>query len=268
MQYWGAHGRRVSCTVYDLGWLISNGPGGVPNLFNTAVCPVRFEPGRDPFELAAAMGGTGSGSARDFILNSSYLFNPHWAISTASAYSFPGNANFKYPLPLPVPPFKVSWYTKAAAFNKYKALVTDMICSPYVCAHRYNATITFNLGFIDGHVSTVNDKLFVQYQTASAGRTANPWIRWPVDATGETVTNLPADKDNGFNGGGGMDALDDDIDILEAEANGVDPATTAGDPAATLWKGNGAYVYRLQKGTGSSPSDVPADDSRPFVPWR
>jgi len=245
-------------TAYDLNWLNANGAGGVPNFYSTTVCPVRFDPGSNPSDLASAMGGTGNNSAVDFILNSSYLFNPHWAVSTAAQSTFPGATSG-------TAPYKVTWFTKVAAFNRYKALVTDMVCTPYVCAHRLNTTLSFNVGFIDGHVSTVNDKLFLQYGGVTGGSSSNPWIRWPCNLNGTTTT---ASYNNGFNGGGGIGALDDDIDILEAEANGVNPTTTAGDPAATLWAGNGPYVYRVQKSSGALPSDAPADSSRIFVPWR
>jgi hypothetical protein len=108
--------------------------------------------------------------------------------------------------------------------------------------------------------------LFLQYGKVFNGSGSNPWIRWPCNNNGLTTT--ASTNNNTFNGGGGIGALDDDVDILEAEANNADPSKTAGDPGATLWAGDGPYVYRVQKASASLPSDVPVDSSRIFVPWR
>jgi prepilin-type N-terminal cleavage/methylation domain-containing protein len=235
---------------YTLTWLTQNNPAtGQPNYYNPSVAPVRMDPAATGTDLAASITNAVT-DGQEYVLNSSYMFNPHWAISTSAFSSSTGP--------------KVSWYNRVAIFNKYKPLVCDMIANPGLCAHVGNGTLTFNLGYIDGHVASVSDRTILTYQTASGGT----WTRWPVNANGTSTVASTANA-GGYNGGGGTGALDDDLDILEAEANGSNPATTAGDPEATLWMGNGPYVYRTEAGSPAfGGTNLPPKYFHALVPWR
>ncbi len=234
----------------DLNALAATDPAtGKPRFYSPGVCPVRYDPGLDISQIAGSVAGATPGE--EYAINSSYMYNPYWAVSTTAEG---GVANPQ-----------VSWYIKVADYDKYKPLACDMIATPGLAAHVNKTTIGFNLAFIDGHVSTVTDKLFLKYGPAPSS--TGTWIRWPVNDDGKSTTG----ETNGgrYNGGGGIGAIDDDIDILAAEARGVDPATSPGVPGATLWMGNGPYIYRVQKGaTSQLVTANPRQTNRPIVSWK
>jgi prepilin-type N-terminal cleavage/methylation domain-containing protein len=236
---------------YTLAWLTSNNPAtGQPNYYNPGVAPIRIDPASAGSDLAASITNAVT-DGQEYVLNSSYMFNPHWAAT--HAFAAPSGVTYA----------KVSWFNRVAGYSPYKPLVCDMLANPALCAHAGNGTITFNLGYIDGHVSSVVDSTLLRNQTPPlvAGS-----VRWPINSNGVSTS---AGTNNGvYNGGGGIGALDDDLDILEAEANGSNCATTAGDPTATLWMGDGPYIYRVMKTATSAPDVAPAQTSRPLVPWK
>jgi prepilin-type processing-associated H-X9-DG protein len=135
----------------------------------------------------------------------------------------------------------VSWYRRLSDYSPYRALVTDLIYSAGTVPHP-NSTgtaATFNLAFMDGHVTSVQDTYI------EAGST-----RWPSSATGT------------------MPILDDCIDTLETEADGRNPATEGGDPLMPPMFGystSDPYIYRLQHGSGAAPGT--SQSYHPLVPW-
>jgi prepilin-type processing-associated H-X9-DG protein len=148
---------------------------------------------------------------------------------------------------------EVSWYTKVSAFDPYKVLACDMIWDPAIIAHPQKNSISFNLAFIDGHVTTVHDQFLFN-------STAND-IPWP-----------------GGTGNHGIATLDDDIDILEAEADGRNPEVSGGSPNEQFYIYNASggpgstsyypWIYRLQHSNSSSPySSGNTGTDHPAVPW-
>ena len=144
---------------------------------NLGLCPVHFDPNLDAANLAAQV---------DWAYSSDYLYNPHWGF-TSAAGTWPGpyhNAMYGT---------EVSWYHRLTDYSQYRAVVTDLIYSPGTLPHPNNdlTRATFNLAYMDGHVSSVQDTLIC------AGS-----ARWPASSSGK------------------LNTTDDCIDILETEADG------------------------------------------------
>ena len=120
-------------------------------------------------------------------------------------------------------------------------------------ASNRNTIYSFNMAFIDGHVTTVNDKILATFKTGAG-------IQWPSTAN-------VASKDQG------LYALDDDLDILETEADGRDPFTSNADPFLPRFDTSGGaadpYIFREQNSSSSNANDGshPSDTDHPFVPW-
>jgi prepilin-type N-terminal cleavage/methylation domain-containing protein len=246
-------------------WLMAINPAtGNPNYYSMGVAPVRFDPGAGDigYEVAGMSGSHASGDAA-VVWSSSYEFNPHWGftslggkwangntINTCSATNSGGD--------------EVSWYTKISSFNPNKALVTDLnSCGAEAntnfvgfVPHMGRSAWVYNLGFIDGHVATVQDKAMMH---CTAGTYSGYPIRIPTDTEG----------------------YDSMLDTLEAEADGRDPVTSGGDPTMPpltrlLGTGNSGspFEYRLE---GPSGANVPGEQTNsskpgymqyhPSVPW-
>jgi prepilin-type N-terminal cleavage/methylation domain-containing protein/prepilin-type processing-associated H-X9-DG protein len=202
---------------------------------DSTFCPVRYCPGIQSTDIAfnSTMSNGGTQQA-NFIYSSSYLYNPHWAFCSLTGnwpYTVSGAENLS----------KVSWYTKVNSFDPYRCVACDMLWEPQVMSHINASSYTFNMAFIDGHVASVTDKVLFN---------PNNGARWP-------------------SGSGGIFALDDDIDILETEADGRDPFTANADPSQYrhAYSSTQHYIYRLQSGSSSSPADSSVDTAHPFVPW-
>jgi prepilin-type processing-associated H-X9-DG protein len=124
-----------------------------------------------------------------------------------------------------------------------------MIWLPGFTAHTNNkgTLYTFNMAFIDGHVSTVNDKILATYKTGK--------VFWPGQETATPISELYC--------------LDDDLDILETEADGRDAYTANADPFLTRFDtfagATDPYIAREQKTTSSQGPGVTSD--HPAVPW-
>jgi prepilin-type processing-associated H-X9-DG protein len=226
-------------------WLFANNPTtGLPNFCSTSVTPVRYDPGIDiPNMAAAEYPGTGTQTpTENYVWASSYLYNPHWAFCNGAG-NFPGTTNAKLGA-------QVSWYIKVSQYPATETVACDMIRDTIIIPHRSRNVFKYNLAFIDGHVSTVQDnKVLFGIANGSSG------ARWPSQANGP------------------LQALDDDIDILEAMADGRNPFTSPGVLGATLYgySATNPYVYRVQKDSGSAPAGIPGatDNStnHPAVPW-
>jgi prepilin-type N-terminal cleavage/methylation domain-containing protein len=217
----------------DLAYLAATNSGtGQPNYYSTAVASVRFDPALPQIsDLASTVT---SQQATACLYSSTYLYNPHWATSSASgtwAVTFYG----------PISTSKVSWYTKVSNFDKWKCIASDMVFSQSLVAHPRTGRWTFNLAFIDGHVVSVNDQVLLRNIPSGAAL-------WP--ASGNIVS------------------LDDDLDILEAEADGRDPTVSGGDPDNPPFPSSSHWTYRLQQNANAIATDTPQDTWHPMVPWQ
>jgi len=149
------------------------------------------------------------------------MFNPHYAYSSVAAGA-------------PATKTQTEWYHFLKDFSPYKALAADSIFDVADINHlRKQAGVyvsTYNMVFKDGHVASVNDK-YVYASLAGRGGTGGIPVR-----------------------------LEDNLDVLEAEADGRNPAQSAGDPTHPLATPN-SLVYRIVNIGG-------APDYHPFVPWQ
>jgi hypothetical protein len=139
---------------------------------------------------------------------SSYQFNPHWANTTDPTTVAQGATD-------------VSWYRKLSDIPRFKALACDAVYSFGSSDNRSafnhmssgSASNTWNLLFTDGHVSGVNDTIAYK---AMLSRFANsPFV------------------------------IDDDLDILETEADGRDPNKTMADATTSPQQWTFPLVHRL-----------------------
>ncbi len=212
---------------YDAAFLGATNPvTGLPNYCDTAICPVRYDPAIDPSVLAITMGGgTHPGTALAFCYSSSYLYNPHWAITSSSLY--PGGG--------------VSWYRRVSDFNPYKALVTDLSIGALggtsanawlgAVPHPGRSTWTYNLGFIDGHVTSVADTILSTCSpTTGDGVALGYAVRMPLQ----------------------LETIDSDLDVLETEADGRNPVLITADPGKVPldrtfgYNSSSPFEYRIQ----------------------
>ena len=238
-------GGIANTAASNLGMLITTGylgsqdlPYLVNNFTSTKVAPVRFDPALPtPSDLAGFSGATSMANA--FLYSGSYWYNPHWAMCSLTS-NFPGTTTSMYNQ-------AVTWYTTASSFDRYKTICCDLVWLPELVAHNRGTSQTFNLAFMDGHVASVNTNIFLKYNQGTS-----PALRWPGQA-------------------GGSVSFDDDIDILEAIADGRDPMVSGGDPADPPYHGN--FEYRIQNAGGSTPLYPTASGStdnktyKPAVPW-
>jgi prepilin-type N-terminal cleavage/methylation domain-containing protein/prepilin-type processing-associated H-X9-DG protein len=156
---------------------------------------------------------------------SSYFFNPHWAFSSDTGNFGDGTA---------AAGAQVIRFRDAKSQNKYNAIVCDLIATKGSISHyRGGKQAWFNLGYLDGHVATVTDTVLL-----------NGIPRWP--------------RDPGV--GAPQNALDDDLDILETEARGADPAVAVAVPGYKLkgFSATNPYINRNFNGTTTN---------FPYVPW-
>ena len=233
----------------DLAWLNANNPNtGFPNYCNTSVAGVRYDPGIDVDALSQATGN--HSNYNGLIYSTSYLFNPHDAFTSLNTTW--GNGSPTVVATATTTGDRVSEYTKVSSFSPYRALVTDLSMggvggNGYVkglVPHPSSGVWTFNLGFIDGHVATVPDKVLIQ--SVYSGSYQGHGVRMP----------------------NGLEAWDSDLDILETEADNRDPMTSGGDPAAGT-TALGALEYRIQGNPPivDQPTATHTVQWHPSVPW-
>ena len=156
---------------------------------------------------------------------STYFFNPHWAYSS-STVSF-GDAT-------PAAGAQVIRFRDVKSQNKYNAIACDLLATPGTISHyRGGKQAWFNLAYLDGHVATVTDTVLL-----------SGIPRWPRAA----------------GVGAPQNAVDDDLDILETEARGANPAVAVAVPGYTLrgFSPTNPYINRNFNG---------ATTNFPYVPW-
>ncbi len=241
----------LSCNIGTLlqdGYLGRVDPTYLNAHFETmAMAPVRFDPaiGDVSFEV---QGLYGSHAAIDtpVIWSSSYEYNPHWAFTSAyGKWSGGGTINTGVDT--------VSWYTSVNGYNAHKALVTDLnSCGAEgnpnylgLAPHKAGAFWVYNLGYVDGHVASVRDRVMMNCPKGS-------YLGYAIRIPSETE---------------GYDSV---LDALEAEAENRDPVTSGGDPRMpplTRALGTGGsstpWEYRLQ---GGNAGNVPGEQTNPSKP--
>jgi prepilin-type processing-associated H-X9-DG protein len=247
--FWTTTASPNNYIASNLGMLLTTGYLGsedinylVNNYQNPNFAPVRYDPELPVSDLASYYGGHSNGQWAVF--DSSYLFNPHYTWTTAipnggtwtSGTACSSSNGDYYPL--------VSWYTKVASFDPYKALACDMLYDPTSVAHKRPGTWVFNLAFIDGHVTSVSDKILIK--TAPNGGAITTYQGYSV--------RMPSAV--------GLPGLDDSLDMLEAEADGRSAITSGGDPANPPMSKTAPFLYRLGSGNPGTSSSY-----KPLVPW-
>jgi prepilin-type N-terminal cleavage/methylation domain-containing protein len=226
----------------DTTWLNqTNSVTGYPQYASLNVVPVRFDPAVDPQSMSVAIDSGSLTPQAGYCWSSSYLFNPHWAF-TSSVGTWPvGGTAEQYST--------VSQFNKVNGFSQYRSLVSDMIYGDMTVAHRSTNYYSWNLGFIDGHVSTVQDT----FLWAVANSPSTALARWPSGS------------------GAPLESVEDDLDILETEAGGKNTALVTADPNDKLFTATASgYIRRLEGNNSAAPGDgsYPADSDHPLVGWR
>ena len=156
---------------------VMNGPGYYAG--DMSWNAIRFCPGQVPTGIPLTDWDT------------SYYYNPHWAVSNTSSFATKGKITH--------------WYPKLKTFNRFKALACDLIYDKGNISHLRGATAIFNVLFIDGHVASAIDHprgAYTGIAQAIVGRPGNLWVR-----------------------------VDDYVDIITTEADGRDIMATTADPS-------------------------------------
>jgi prepilin-type N-terminal cleavage/methylation domain-containing protein len=223
-------------------WLNQTNPvTGLPRFCDQTLVPVRFDPAVDVASLGFVEAGGSLTPQEGYVWSSSYLYNPHYAFTTSKG-TWPGTGNAIGQTDA------VSQFNRVSQFSQYRALVSDMIQQDGIVTHRSSTNYSWNLAFIDGHVSTVRDT----FLWAIVNSPATALARWPSTS------------------GSPLETVEDDLDILETEAAGKNTAITVADPNDKLFTAAGGYIRRLEGSNGAAPGDgtYPADSDHPQVPWR
>ena len=219
-----------------------NGPLSDPNFF-----PLRWDPANQ-----------GTITPAGHVLNTDYLYNPHWAYINAGAYAawiitpqgVRANGATQNVLADNQP--ITCQFAKLSQYNSQLALASDMIYDPASTAHPVGkGHADFNLLYPDGHVQTVQDGYVMQgfnfEDTEGIGRQGNQgsyelgpvdkngWVMFGKPGNGEPMGDLPVTSDSASiravtAAGVGVSTadncmwlLDDYMDILETEAQGQNP---------------------------------------------
>jgi prepilin-type N-terminal cleavage/methylation domain-containing protein len=195
---------RLIATGYLGSWKLLDA-GGNSTLNDTSVAPFRFCPAQDPGILAATSG----------VGSSSYYMNPHWSWST-----------FNQPAGGP-PVVRAIWFQKITDYPKQFAMLTESVIIPLsssvngdtVSHHAQGPNNSYwNLLLPDGHVSTTLDQYVIpNYQLGGN----------PITVGVSTIRRF-----------------DDEVDVLETEADGRDPNKSVAlsgyyPQSRTAW-----FVYR------------------------
>jgi prepilin-type N-terminal cleavage/methylation domain-containing protein/prepilin-type processing-associated H-X9-DG protein len=144
---------------------------------------------------------------------SSYFFNPHWLVTTytGTGYTATHNGASWYRRITDIPPFKV--LACDAVYNFNTVANGPDVYSAFNHMNSSRTANTFNMLFPDGHVSGVYDSTALNAMLGRAA--ATPFVE------------------------------DDDIDILECEADGRNPNKTMADPASSPQSWGSPLVHRL-----------------------
>ena len=173
-----------------------------------SVAQIRFCPA-----ISAQLQGVINGEA-----GSSYLFNPHWAWTTATIYPPTGTyTSSGSTTPVTVTPGaagqEVVEYTRLDGYPQWYALAIENMSEANYLGHvdNTNHTITFNVLWRDGHVDAVVDK-FVYNEVLSGNGTEN------------------AGQEAGISNWSTWSRADEQMDYVEVEGQGRNPATSLANP--------------------------------------
>jgi prepilin-type N-terminal cleavage/methylation domain-containing protein len=208
------------------------------NLNNTSFCSVRWCPSMDPGTREAGVGPYGS----------SYYMNPHWSFTTATIAYYTkavGGTATKMTQAAPFTTWHTTWFPKINMYPKTLAMLTEIYATPHLGGstsithpgpggtnvNGQPATAYWNILLPDGHVSTVTDKYLTYYFNAGNG-----------------VTTPYVDSGNSSPFYGPLVAFDDELDILETEADGRNPEN--GKSSAVALQGYPASSASITIGSG------------------
>jgi len=155
--------------------------------------PIRF----CPTQTGTVMDNAGSQGPPAADWNSSYYMNPHWSYT-----SYPGATGDQ-----------VVAYRKLTDYPNYLAMICEDLYGSYV-PHRFGGSASWNLLYRDGHVASVADSYVGNGCTlATLGTYTTGGINGPITDLGV-----------GTAGGTNFSGFDSNLDILEVEALGGNPA--------------------------------------------
>ncbi len=234
----------------------TNPATGNPYIYDPTMFPFRFDPGQDPADLLSVANSiataTGSVVTSAWAYETTYLFNPHWAFASANTGNWIPTDDTSGAGPVTSGDW-VSQYNRISQYSPYRALVADLILAPGTVAHANNSQTAafYNIAYSDGHVVSVNDSILLS-PTSGA--------RWVFNPNASPQLSS-----------GNMFTFDDDLDIIETEAAGGNPANQVADPHDKFY-GYGyphavtnPYIYRLQDGSGAGPGGA---TDHPQVNWK
>jgi prepilin-type processing-associated H-X9-DG protein len=210
------------------------------------VAAVRYDPGLDLDSFNQLTGN--HSNYNPLVYSTSYVFNPHWAFTSIQTVF--GNGTAPVVATSSASGSEVSQFRKIANYDPYFALISDLSMGGVggntivggLVPHMGKSAWTFNLGFADGHVSSVVDRILMCSTPYGPGSYQGQGVRMP----------------------NGLEAWDSDLDILETEADGRNPMNSGGDPGLGTATSTPPFKleYRIQP---SNPETV--DRFHPSVPW-
>jgi prepilin-type N-terminal cleavage/methylation domain-containing protein/prepilin-type processing-associated H-X9-DG protein len=168
---------------------------GNSRYYDPSLVKVRFDPAVNNVELA--------GQGAPFVYSGNYFFNSHMGVHSQHDNWY-NTSNSAYGA-------TVSAYIKISQVPPTRCIVSDMLWNKACVAHRRSDAWIFNLAFADGHVASVTDKI-LKTTDATTG----------IGSYNGAVVYMPVKY--------GLPDVEDDLDILEAEADGHDPTVSGGDP--------------------------------------
>jgi prepilin-type N-terminal cleavage/methylation domain-containing protein len=186
---------------------------------NTTVAPFRFCPAQTPGQI---------GSIQTH-WQSSYWYNPHWALKNDGTYSL-----------------YVTWFEKIAQMPMTYCLACDMVydfgTSAYHGPPTTTGTVTWNVLFPDGHVAPAIDK----------------YILPAIGVSNASEVNISTIR-----------RWDDYIDIMETEADGRDPTKSManqgiGPKSFSAPLSNREYTQHNNYSIGAAATNPPTCVT---VPW-
>jgi prepilin-type N-terminal cleavage/methylation domain-containing protein len=255
------------CQLIVAGYLGSNftqsqffgTPAGAsqPYFHSPDAAPIRFDPAVNAQDMAFLI-QTNTATSQTWGWSSDYGFNPHWAWCGAWGSKWLGDGTTN------TNPTgnQVSQYNRLSQYSQYRCMVCEIIYAPGVAPHLSSDQLSgkFNLAYSDGHVVTVQDTALFN----PVGVTAARWPYW-VPASGSTPAQW---KDNG-----GISSFEDDLDVLETEAQGRNIYTQTADPNDKLQiPSTGAPFHDRLRNSNSDNSSAssasPPTDDHPIVPWK
>jgi prepilin-type processing-associated H-X9-DG protein len=185
---------------------------------NLSYFPLRFCPALSG-QAQGSLPASGGGNSAD----SSYFYNPHFAFvnptvaaSIISQHAYLPSVTANAPL-ITATTAMTDWYQKFSTYPHFAALALDAAYSSGSITHRKtNEAAIYNVLYADGHVSQVTD----EYVTRSIDQKPLSVSYGGSEGTpGGTLAGGSAQAAYT----GGMQVLDDYVDILETEDQGENP---------------------------------------------